>query len=143
MQYCGALESYCDFFNAYFHSFFSFRHVSTQRPHPRVGGGHLHLEYASHFRGANGGFDTLLMRNFIVDISNRPLLFLGGLSRDLLNAPPLAVLPAEQQVPLDVDADARFHLKCHQKPMHSSMRSIKSKVPFQFHNHFIHLESIE
>jgi hypothetical protein len=70
----------------------------SQRPHPRVGGGHLHLEYASHFRGAHGGFDTLLMRNFIVDISNRPLLFLGGLSRDLLNAPPLAVLPAEQQV---------------------------------------------
>ena len=50
------------------------------------------------FRGADGGFDTLLMRNFLVDISNRPLLFLGGLSRDLLNAPPLAVLPAEQQV---------------------------------------------
>ena len=98
MQYCGVLESHCDFFNAHSRCF-SFHHVSTQRPHPRVGGGHLHLEYASHFRGAHGGFDTLLMRNFIVDISNRPLLFLGGLSRDLLNAPPLAVLPAEQQVP--------------------------------------------
>jgi hypothetical protein len=62
-------------------------------PHPRVGGGHLHLEYSTHF-----GDNTLLLMNFLVDICNRPLLFLGGLSLDLLNAPPLAILPESQQI---------------------------------------------
>jgi hypothetical protein len=60
-------------------------------PHRRVGGGHLHLEFDSHFHG-----DATLLRNFIVDLCNRPLLFLGGLSLDLLNAPPLAILSPEQ-----------------------------------------------
>jgi hypothetical protein len=50
-------------------------------------------EFDSHFHG-----DALLFRNFIVDLFNRPLLFLGGLSLDLLNAPPLAILAASQQV---------------------------------------------
>jgi hypothetical protein len=141
MQYCGVFESLCVFVLLIL-THFLFRYVSTQRPHPRVGGGHLHLEYASHFRGANGGFDTLLMRNFIVDISNRPLLFLGGLSRDLLNAPPLAVLPAEQQVSR-MQMRMRVFNSNAIKPMHSSMRSIKSKVPSQIYMHFIHLASIK
>ena len=50
-------------------------------------------EFDSHFHG-----DAQLFRNFIVDLFNRPLLFLGGLSLDLLNAPPLAILAASQQV---------------------------------------------
>lgn len=62
------------------------------RPQSRVGCGHLHLEYSSHFNG-----NAVLFRNFIVDIFNRPQLFMGGLSLDLLNSPPVAILPKEQQ----------------------------------------------
>ena len=61
-------------------------------PHSRVGCGHLHLEYSSHFHG-----DAKLFRNFLVDLFNRPELFLGGLSRDLLNSPPVSVLPKDRQ----------------------------------------------
>lgn len=61
------------------------------RPDDRIGGGHQHFDLVSYFGG-----DALLFRNFIVDLANRPELFLGGLSLDLLNAPPLAILKPEQ-----------------------------------------------
>ena len=59
-------------------------------PQERIGGGHLHLDIDTHFHG-----DAFLFRNFIVDLANRPELFLGGLGLDLLNAPPLAALGPE------------------------------------------------
>ena len=55
--------------------------------HERIGGGHIHLDRLTHFRGSG-----LLLRNFIVDIFNHPELFMGALSHDYLNAPPLALL---------------------------------------------------
>ena len=56
-------------------------------PHYRIGGGHIHLDKETHFKG-NG----LLLRNFIVDTMNHPELFMGALSHDYLNASPLAIL---------------------------------------------------
>jgi len=53
-------------------------------PHKRLGGGHLHLDLKSHF-----GHDRLLFRNFVVDLMNRPELFMGGLGLNYFN-PPLA-----------------------------------------------------
>jgi len=61
-------------------------------PHSRIGCGHIHLEYISYFNS-----DILLFRNFIVDLFNRPYLFLGALSLDLLNAPPVSILSKTQQ----------------------------------------------
>ncbi len=61
-------------------------------PHWRIGNGHLHLDIASHF-----GEDAVLFRNFVADLANRPELFMGALSMDFLNAPPLAVLMSEQR----------------------------------------------
>ncbi|CAF1366082.1 unnamed protein product [Didymodactylos carnosus] len=63
------------------------------KPHRRIGGGHFHLDKETHF----GKDNSVLFRNFLVDLMNRPELFLGGLSLDLLNAPPLAILSKEQQ----------------------------------------------
>ena len=79
-------------------------------PHYRIGCGHLHLEYRSHF-----GDDALLFRNFFVDLLNRPYLFLGGISFDLLNAPPVQILNLAQQEAMqavikdfdDLDANSR------------------------------------
>lgn len=82
-------EQHCDFLQR---TVWSTAAAAGLVPHPRVGGGHIHLEYASHF-----GDDAQLLRNFIVDLFNRPLLFLGGMSLDLLNAPPLAILGDEQR----------------------------------------------
>ncbi|CAF1123138.1 unnamed protein product [Didymodactylos carnosus] len=62
------------------------------KPHDRIGGGHIHLDKQTNF-----GNDSILFRNFLVDLMNRPELFLGGLALDLLNAPPLAILSKEQQ----------------------------------------------
>jgi hypothetical protein len=59
-------------------------------PQERMGGGHIHLDIRSHF-----GNDSLLFRNFLVDLMNRPELFLGGLGFNLKAAPPLALMPPE------------------------------------------------
>ena len=56
-------------------------------PHYRIGGGHIHLDKKTHFKG-----NDLLLRNFIVDTMNHPELFMGALSHDYLNASPLAIL---------------------------------------------------
>jgi len=61
-------------------------------PHTRIGGGHIHFETQTHF-----GSDGATLRNFLVDMNNRPELFLGGLSFDLLNAPPICILHKAQQ----------------------------------------------
>ena len=57
------------------------------KPHYRIGGGHIHLDKETHFKG-----NDLLLRNFIVDTMNHPELFMGALSHDYLNASPLAIL---------------------------------------------------
>ena len=62
------------------------------RPHARVGGGHMHFDIESHF-----GSNALLFRNFVVDLINHPELYMGILSLDYLNAPPLAIQKAEQR----------------------------------------------
>jgi hypothetical protein len=60
-------------------------------PHKRLGGGHLHLDIESHF-----GNDRMLFRNFIVDLVNRPELFMGGLGLNYFNAPPLSFYSAKE-----------------------------------------------
>jgi len=54
-------------------------------PHKRLGGGHLHLDIPTNFNN-----DRELFRNFIVDLINRPELFMGGLGLNYFNAPPLS-----------------------------------------------------
>ena len=66
------------------------KHLGVQ-PHSRVGGGHIHVDIKTNF-----GNNTLLQRNFIVDLFNHPELFMGALSLDYLNAPPLAFFPPDQ-----------------------------------------------
>lgn len=61
-------------------------------PQDRIGGGHVHLDIGTHFEN-----DPLLFRNFVVDLVNHPELFMGGLSLDLLNAPPLAIQSEAQR----------------------------------------------
>ncbi|MGH1468804.1 MAG: hypothetical protein ACRBBP_07995, partial [Bdellovibrionales bacterium] len=60
------------------------------RPHDRLGGGHIHLDIESHF-----GKDRLAFRNFIVDLANRPELFMGAFGFNYFNAPPLALFGQE------------------------------------------------
>ena len=62
------------------------------KPHSRVGGGHMHFDIATHF-----GDNALLFRNFVVDLINHPELYMGILSLDYLNAPPLAIQKKEQR----------------------------------------------
>lgn len=57
------------------------------KPHRRVGGGHIHLDVESHFHG-----NDLLRRNFAVDTFNHSPMYLGALSLDILNAPPMSLL---------------------------------------------------
>jgi hypothetical protein len=58
----------------------------------------LHLEFESHFKDfAGAGSGARLLRDLIVDLCNRPLLFMGALVLDFLNAPPLAILSESQQ----------------------------------------------
>jgi len=54
-------------------------------PHKRLGGGHLHLDIETNFKG-----DRKLFRNFVVDLVNRPELFMGGFGLNYFNAPPLS-----------------------------------------------------
>lgn len=58
--------------------------------HANIGGGHVHMDYASHF-----GHDLLVLRNFVVDFMNHPELFMGILSHNYFYAPPLAVMGPE------------------------------------------------
>ena len=55
--------------------------------HDRLVGGHIHLDKKGHF-----GSNELLMRNFIVDLFNHSELFMGVLSLDYVNAPPVTTL---------------------------------------------------
>ncbi|MEN0057214.1 MAG: hypothetical protein AAGB31_00130 [Bdellovibrio sp.] len=61
-------------------------------PHERIGGGHIHIDFKTAFQG-----DEQKARNFIVDLLNHPELAMGLLSKDFLNAAPLAMLPQNQQ----------------------------------------------
>jgi hypothetical protein len=85
-------------------------------PQPRIGGGHQHLDLESYFHG-----DAVLFRNFVVDLMNRPELFLGGLSLDLLNAPPLAVLSKRQ-----IAEFARVVAEFDRHP--TSIRTLKDRI---------------
>ncbi len=62
------------------------------KPHYRLVGGHIHLDKRTHFKN-----NILLFRNFLVDLYNNSELFMGALSHDYLNAPPLAVLGKESK----------------------------------------------
>lgn len=56
-------------------------------PHWRIGGGHIHIDIESAFNS-----NPLLQRNYLADTFNNPELYMGALSYDYLNAPPLAIL---------------------------------------------------
>ncbi len=56
------------------------------KPHERLGGGHIHLDIEKFFGG-----DRLAFRNFIVDLVNRPELFMGAFGLNYFNAPPLSL----------------------------------------------------
>lgn len=60
-------------------------------PHKRIGGGHIHVDFASAFQNSE-----LKARNFIVDMFNNPELALGLTGKDFLNAAPLAMLSQSQ-----------------------------------------------
>jgi len=62
------------------------------QPDLHAGGGHIHIGHKSALDD-----DARLFRNFVVDYANHPELALGVLEDDLMNAPPIAALTAEQQ----------------------------------------------
>lgn len=75
-------------------------------PHKSLGGGHLHLDIESHF-----GNDKLLFRNFVVDLANRPQLFMGGFGINYFNPPLSLYEPNElggfKKIIADFDTDPR------------------------------------
>lgn len=65
------------------------------KPDRRVGGGHIHLDVDTNFNG-----NDLLRRNFAVDTFNHSPMFLGALSLDILNAPPMSILGSDAHLAL-------------------------------------------
>lgn len=61
-------------------------------PHFRVGGGHIHIEDVTFFRG-----DAKAYRNYVVLMANNPEIFMGPFGMEFLNAPPLALLSDDQR----------------------------------------------
>jgi len=97
------------------------------RADKRLGGGHVHLDIESHFGG-----DRMLFRNFVVDLMNRPELFMGGFGLNYFN-PPLSFYGEEaikkfKKIVSKFDKDPNVSIEIFMEQMNDFFESLQHPI---------------